>query len=78
MTEEELKEIMALLEAEGWQPQLCDTQVPRYVGKANCGVPLEAGGDVEDMVAVPKALLSWGLQYFRVITGSVLPIIFVL
>ena len=64
MTEEELKEMMALLEAEGWQPQLCDTQVPRFVGKASCGIPLEAGGDVEEMIPVPKALLSWGMQYF--------------
>ena len=44
MTEEELKEMMALLEAEGWQPQLCDTRVPRFVGKTSCGIPLEAGG----------------------------------
>lgn len=64
MDEKEIKEIMKLLEVAGWQPMVCDTPLPRYVGKANCGVPLEAGGDVEDMVAVPKALLNWGLQYF--------------
>lgn len=64
MDEKELREILKLLEAAGWQPQLCDTMLPHYLGKANCGVPLESCGDIEEMIPIPKALLNWGLQYF--------------
>ena len=64
MDEKELREIMKLLEDAGMDPQLCDTMLPHYLGKASCGVPLESSGDIEEMIPVPKALLSWGLQYF--------------
>ena len=64
MTIDELKEFFELLSKDGWDPRLCDTPLPRFLGKANCGVPLEASGDIEDIMAVPRNLLTWGLQYF--------------
>lgn len=64
MDEKELREILKLLRDAGMDPQLCDTMLPHYLGKVNCGVPLESSGDVEEMIPIPKALLNWGLQYF--------------
>ena len=70
MDEKEFKEILKLLEDAGWQPQLCDTLLPHYLGKASCGVPLESSGDIEEMIPVPRALLGWGLQYFITAQGD--------
>jgi len=58
MSEEELKEVVALLEAAGWQPQLCDTPVPLYETPVHAGNPVEPGNIPADMALVPKALLS--------------------
>ena len=46
MTEQELKEVFELLEAQGWKPMLCDTPVPLYDNEVACGVP-NGVGDVE-------------------------------
>ena len=40
MTEEELEEMMRLLEEQGWQPRVCDVQVPVYGNRVPCGRPL--------------------------------------
>lgn len=47
MTHEELQEILALLEAQGWNPQLCDTPVPYYDNTVPCGKPTDVGDVVE-------------------------------
>lgn len=70
MDEKELKETLKLLEDAGMAPQLCDTLLPHYMGKVNCGVPLETSGDIEEMIPIPKALLKWGLQYFVTASGD--------
>ena len=56
MDEKELKETLKLLEDAGMAPQLCDTLLPHYMGKVNCGVPLETSGDIEEMIPIPKVL----------------------
>ena len=61
MTEEELKEMMALLEAAGCSAQLCDTPVPLSGSTVRCGIPTEPGDvDYSDYVLLPKAVV--GLQ----------------
>lgn len=57
MDEKEIKEIMRLLEAAGWQPQLCDTPIPVYES-VHAGNPEEPGQIPPDMELVPKAFLS--------------------
>ena len=47
MTEQELREIFQLLEAQGLRPQLCDTPVPYYEEAAPCVIPSEMGDTVE-------------------------------
>jgi hypothetical protein len=54
---EELKEIFALLENAGWQPQLCDTPIPVYES-VHAGNPVDPGNIPPDMALVPKAFLS--------------------
>lgn len=48
MTEQELKEIFLLLEAQGLRPELYDTPVPFYDGRVPCGAPTELGDTVPD------------------------------
>ena len=47
MTEQELREIFQLLEAQGLRPLLCDTPVPYYDNAVHCGSPMGAGDVVE-------------------------------
>ena len=48
MTEQELREIFQLLEAQGLRPELYDTPVPFYDGRVPCGAPNELGDVVPD------------------------------
>ena len=57
MNEKEFKETMALLEAAGWQPQLCDTPIPLYES-VHAGNPDDPSNIPPDMVLVPKAFMS--------------------
>ena len=45
---EELRELFALLEAQGLRPELYDTPVPFYDGRVPCGAPNELGDAVPD------------------------------
>ena len=46
MDEKELKEVMALMEAQGWNPRLCDTAIPVLSTRVACGNPTELGDEV--------------------------------
>lgn len=43
MTEDELEEMMRLLEEQGWQPRVCDVEVPVYGNQVPCGLPSDVG-----------------------------------
>jgi len=45
MTEQELKELFEVLEAQGWKPQLCDTPVPVSLSGVPCGFPSDLGDE---------------------------------
>ena len=57
MTQKEIDEILAKLEAAGWQPQLCDTPIPVYES-VHAGNPEDPSNIPPDMVLVPRAFLS--------------------
>jgi len=57
MDEKELKEILTLLEEQGWKPMLCDTPVGVSYSTVKCGLPTEMGDEsIDDYWLVPKAL----------------------
>ena len=61
MTEQELREIFQLLEAQGLRPQLCDTPVPYYEEAAPCVIPSEMGDTVEgEYFLLPRDLVCGG------------------
>lgn len=61
MTEQELKELFTLLEAQGLRPMLCDTPVPYYEEAAPCGIPSEMGDTVEgEYFLLPRDLVCGG------------------
>lgn len=48
MTEQEIQEIFALLDAQGLHPRLCDTPVPYYDNGVPCGNPNDIGSSYPD------------------------------
>jgi hypothetical protein len=58
MDEKELKAIFEQLETEGWQPRLCDTNLPFYDRSVPCGEPNEIGDDTPESILWPRDLLS--------------------
>lgn len=55
---EELLRLMKLFEEAGWQPLICDTQIPVVENPVRAGIPAEPGNMRTEMVSIPKALLS--------------------
>lgn len=54
----ELKDTLRLLEEQGWQPMMCDTQVPYFTDGVPAGYP-EAPGDYDgEYVMMPKDFLK--------------------
>ena len=70
MTEEELREMFAALEAQGLRPMLCDTPVAVYDGRVPCGTPTLSYGEIVSMAKLPQGLL----YFFKIPTSF--PIIF--
>lgn len=59
MTEEELREMFAVLEAQGLQPMLCDTPVAVYDGRVPCGTPTLSYGEIVSMAnSTPGCLVQ--------------------
>lgn len=43
---------------EGWDPQICDTEIPIQDNPVFAGIPRETGDDHVEYIKFPKALLS--------------------
>ena len=59
MNQEELKKLLDLLSDAGWNPLICDTDIPIVDNPVFAGNPRETGDDAHDYIKVPRALLSW-------------------
>lgn len=70
MEENELRAILEQLRAEGWQPMLCDTDLPFYDKTVPCGEPLMVGDDAPDSISWPRDLLSMHPEFTVVIKGD--------
>lgn len=70
MDEKEITEIMRLLEAAGWQPQLCDTPIPYYDTPVKCGQPTGIGDVVENKKRFPKEFLSMQPEFVVKVKGD--------
>ena len=70
MTEEELREMFAALEAQGLRPMLCDTPVAVYDGRVPCGTPTLSYGEIVSMAKLPQGLLSINLEFFVSVQGD--------
>lgn len=70
MTDEELKELFRELEAQGWNPPLCDTPVPVYDTPVHCGDPTELGDVVSDEVMMPRKWTSLNRTYLTTVQGD--------
>lgn len=59
MDDKELKEILEQLEAQGWNPRVCDVAVPVITSAVPCGEPTMLGDEgVEEWRLWPKELLK--------------------
>ena len=70
MIDEELKELFRELEAQGWNPQLCDTPVPVYETPVHCGDPSELGDVASDEVMMPRKWTSLGETFLTTVFGD--------
>lgn len=59
MNQEELKKLLEILTDAGWDPLICDTEIPIVDNPVFAGTPRETGDDDYDYIRVPRALLSW-------------------
>ena len=57
MTQEELDEIFKGLEAQGWNPRLCDFELPYFENKVSCGRPVNIGDLMRATKKMPKGLV---------------------
>lgn len=68
---QELKEILAMLEMAGMNPQVCDTPVAYDHRAVRCGNPTMPGDDDwGDYCMMPRRLMGNGLEFFIDITGD--------
>ncbi|MBO4800877.1 MAG: hypothetical protein J5545_03330 [Bacteroidaceae bacterium] len=70
MTKEELEEIFRELEAQGWEPKLCDTPVPFFDTRVPCGEPNQVFDDCREEVLLPRDLLSMQPEFCVRVKGE--------
>jgi hypothetical protein len=70
MDSEELKEIMELLEQQGWKPLLCDTPVPFYNNPVKCGQPADIGDVDGEIRMMPKEFLAMQPEFVVTVQGD--------
>ena len=46
------------LQQDGWNPKLCDTEVPMYESEVPCGTPDEVNSEILAMASLPQDLLK--------------------
>lgn len=59
MNQEDFLRLIELLTKAGWNPQICDTEIPIQDNPVYAGDPNETGNDHIEYIKFPKALLSW-------------------
>ena len=60
MDEQELREVLRLLEAQGWEPHPCDTELPVLTTSVSCGLPTALGDEGVEY------WLPWSRELLRV------------
>jgi len=59
MNQEDFLRLIELLAKAGWDPLICDTEIPIQDNPVYAGNPKETGNDHVEYIKFPKALLSW-------------------
>jgi len=71
MKTEDFKEIMKMLDSQGWKPLLCDTPVGVSTSKVKCGMPTELGDEsVDDYMLIPKSVVGTHPEMFIPVIGD--------
>jgi len=68
--ENELEEMMALLEEQGWQPMMCDSKIAFYDNPVACGEPNDVGDVVREDESWPEFLLSAQPEFVVTVRGD--------
>ena len=59
MNQEDFLRLIEILTKAGWDPLICDTEIPIQDNPVYAGNPKETGNDHVEYIKFPKALLSW-------------------
>ncbi len=71
MNEERLKEMLGWLEAQGWEPEVCDSRVPFFADTpAPCGVPDMLGDTVQTWTTMPRSFLTMQPEFVVKVCGD--------
>ena len=70
MTDDELKEVLSLLEAQGWRPALCDAAVPYFDCGVPCGAPTDVGDVWRESKLLPREFLSLHPEFVVTVAGD--------
>ncbi len=66
-----LKEMLERLEAQGWEPVVCDTPVPVFADTpAPCGKPDLPGDTVQSWMSLPQSFLSMQAEFVVTVRGD--------
>ena len=58
MNQGDFLRLLEILAKAGWDPQICDTEIPIQDNPVFAGNPQETGNDHVEYIKFPKALLS--------------------
>lgn len=70
MNEKELKKMLSELEAQGWNPQLCDTPMACFDNAVACGKPAGVGDITSELMMMPAGLQKMHPMFFAHATGD--------
>ena len=70
MTKEELEKLIEVLSDAGWDPMICDTDIPIGDNPVFAGEPRETGNEPVEYIKFPKALLSCNPEMMVRVNGD--------
>ena len=70
MTKEELQKLIDVLSEAGWDPMICDTDIPIGENPVFAGEPRETGNEPIEYIKLPKALFTWGADMMVRVNGD--------
>ena len=70
MNQDDYIKLLELLKDAGWDPLICDTDIPIVDNPVFAGNPHETGDDSQDFIKIPRVLFSWTPELMVKVKGD--------